>query len=52
MNISKWNYSNTESNNYGTNSIAVGMGYFTVYFSYNTVVAFSNGDGLVVSENN
>jgi hypothetical protein len=53
MNISKWNYMHGySSNNYGAHSIAMAVGSLTLYFSYNTVVAFSDGADLVVSVNN
>lgn len=40
LSVRKWNYGNYSSDNYGANSIAVKMGTRTVYYSYDTVVAF------------
>jgi hypothetical protein len=52
MNIRKWNYMNGySSNNYGAHSIAISLGNLTVWFSYDTIVAFMDGHGKVVSEN-
>ena len=48
LNIKKWNYGNYSSNNYGAHSLAFQLGDVTVYFSYETPVAFSApGHGLV-----
>lgn len=49
--IKKWNYGNY-SNNYGAHCIAIDVGSLTLYFSYDTVVAFTDDSGLVISENN
>ena len=52
MNVSKGNYGQYSSSNYGANSIYIYVGSLKIYFSYDTVVAFSNGwSNLVVSEN-
>ena len=52
LNIKKWNYGNYSSNNYGAHSLAFQLGDITVYFSYETPVAFeAPGHGLVVREN-
>jgi len=52
LNIKKWNYGNYSSNNYGAHSLAFQLGDVTVYFSYETPVAFSApGHGLVVRKN-
>ena len=52
LNIKKWNYGNYSSNNYGAHSLAFQLGAVTVYFSYETPVAFSApGHGLVVRVN-
>ena len=52
LNIKKWNYGNYSSNNYGAHSLAFQLGAVTVYFSYETPVAFeAPGHGLVVREN-
>jgi hypothetical protein len=52
LNIKKWNYGDYSSTNYGTHSLAFQLGDVTVYFSYETPVAFSApGHGLVVREN-
>lgn len=40
LNVKKWNYGDYSSSNYGANSIAIRMGTRTVYYSYDTVVAF------------
>jgi len=49
INISSYgNY----SNNYGTNSMRVTIGSLTLYFSYETVIAFRDGEnGLQVIQN-
>ena len=48
----KWSYMSSSNPNYGVNSVAVEFGPMVIYFSYDTVVAFSlPGEGLVVSEN-
>ena len=53
MNISKWNYMrNYSSDNYGAHSIAMNIGNVTLWWSYDTVIAFSTGYPVVVSENN
>ena len=50
LNIKKWNYGNRDSSS--TNSLAFQLGAVTVYFSYETPVAFkASGHGLVVREN-
>jgi hypothetical protein len=50
--VKTWNYGNYSSSNYGS-SRAVKVGTLTLYFSYETIIAFhSRKDGLVVSENN
>lgn len=49
--VSKWNYSNYSSGNYGAHTIAVSVGRLTLFFSYNTVVAFKDGFNFVISEN-
>ena len=47
-NVNKWNYGDYSSGNYGAHSMAIELGARTVYFSYDTVVAFrgknSNGE--------
>ena len=51
--IRKWNYGNYSSGNYGAHTIAIDIGNITLYFSYNTIVAFRSYEhGLVISENN
>ena len=40
LSVSKWNHGDYSSSNYGANSIAIRMGTRTVYYSYDTVVAF------------
>ena len=50
LNIKKWNYGNRDSSS--INSLAFQLGDVTVYFSYETPVAFkAPGHGLVVREN-
>ena len=52
MRVSKWNYGRYSSNNYGANTIAVGIAGATFFFSYNTVVAFYDPQkGRVACEN-
>ena len=51
VNVSKRTYGNY-SNNYGAHCIEISVGTLTLYFSYDTVVAFSDDFGLVISENN
>lgn len=47
LSVKKWNYGNYSSDNYGANSIAIEVGERTIYYSYNTCVAFKgkNSDG-------
>ena len=40
LTVEKWNYGNYSSDNYGANTIAIKMGKRTIYYSYDTVVAF------------
>lgn len=40
LDIKKWNYGNSSSNNYGANSLAIQFGTRQIYFSYDTVVSF------------
>ena len=40
LNVKKWNYGNYSSDNYGANSIAIELGSRTIYYSYDTIVAF------------
>lgn len=40
LSVKKWNYGCYSSDNYGANSIAIELGTRTVYYSYDTVVAF------------
>lgn len=53
LNVNKWNYGCYSSDNYGANSIAIELGTRTVYYSYNTVIAFkgynSKENTLIVS---
>ena len=51
MDISKRNYGQYSSSNYGAHSIQTRIGNVTLWFSYNTVVAFSDGYGRKVCEN-
>lgn len=50
VNVSKRTYGNY-SNNYGAHCIEITVGNLSLYFSYDTVVAFSDGSGLVISQN-
>ena len=49
--VSIQNYGNYSSGNYGAHTLQVSIGRLDFYFSYQTVVAFRNGSGLRVSEN-
>lgn len=50
--VRKWSYGHYESDNYGGHSMAVQIGNLTLYFSYDTVVAFQEeGHCLRVCEN-
>lgn len=40
LSVEKWNYGDYSSDNYGANSIAIRLGSRTIYYSYDTVVAF------------
>jgi len=51
MNVEKWNYMNYSSDNYGSHSQAIELGNLTIYFSYDTVVAFSEPGNLTCTEN-
>jgi hypothetical protein len=51
-NIRKWNYGQYTSDNYGAHTQAIQIGKLTLYFSYDTVVAFRHpSHGFVVSHN-
>ena len=41
LNVKKWNYGCYSSNNYGANCLAIQLGTRTIYYSYDTIVAFS-----------
>lgn len=49
--VRKWNYGEYSSRNYGAHSLAIQVGTLTLYFSYDTVVAYSICGEAVVSEN-
>ena len=52
MKVKKANYGNYSSNNYGANSIRLDVGSLSLWFSYDTVVAFQeDGNSCQVSEN-
>ena len=57
VSLNKYNYGSYSSDNYGANSICVQLGNKSIYYSYDTVVAFEgyNSKGvrfdLTVSEN-
>lgn len=40
LDVEKWNYGRYSSDNYGANSIAIRLGTRTVFYSYDTCVAF------------
>lgn len=48
LNVKKWNYGCYSSDNYGANSIAIELGSRTIYYSYDTIVAFrgTNSKGV------
>ena len=41
LQVKKWNYGNYSTDNYGAHSMALSLGDRTLYFSYETLVAFS-----------
>lgn len=45
------NYGNYSSDNYGAHTLQVEFDKFTLYYSYETIVAFADEKGLVCSEN-
>lgn len=49
--ISKRSYGNYSTSNYGAHCMVIDVGRVRLYFSYDTVVAFSDGCGLVICEN-
>ena len=50
--VNKWNYGKYSSDNYGSHSLAFNDKFNnTYYFSYDTLVAFTGNDGLVIREN-
>jgi hypothetical protein len=51
MLVDKWNYGQYSTGNYGAHTQAISMGSLFLYFSYDTVVAFSDGEGRRVCEN-
>ena len=52
MNISISGYGKYENENYGVNCLRVDIGMLSIFFSYDTVVAYHDiGHGLKVSEN-
>ena len=44
-------YGEYKSGNYGAHSLRVDIGTLSLYFSYETVIAFQDSDGLKVREN-
>ncbi len=44
-------YGEYSSSNYGAHTLTVGIGGMRFYYSYDTIVAFSDENGLHVSEN-
>jgi len=47
-----WNYGQYRSNNYGEHTVAVSVGGVDFFYSYKTLVAFSDDKTLVVHSNN
>jgi hypothetical protein len=46
------NYGQYSSDNYGAHTLKVNLGAITLYYSYETIIAYSdNQDGLIVREN-
>ena len=50
-NVNIRTYGEYSSENYGAHCLKVDIGCLRLWFSYQTVVAFSNGDGRKVREN-
>lgn len=46
-----YNYEQYDSDNYGVHSLAVTFDYFTLFYSYDTIIAFKDKDGFVMREN-
>jgi len=47
-----WNYGQYDSDNYGAHSLAVAFDVFTLYYSYDTIIAYKDrDDGFVMREN-
>lgn len=44
-------YGDYKSGNYGAHSLRVDIGTLSLYFSYETVIAFQDASGLVVRQN-
>ena len=57
VSLNKYNYGNYSSDNYGANSICIQLGAITIYYSYDTIVAFEGYNskgvyfGLTVCKN-
>jgi len=51
MDVEKWSYGEYKSKNYGVNTMALRVGTFEVFFSYNTVVAFRDDMQFVIRQN-
>lgn len=45
------NYGKYSSDNYGVHTLLVNLGEIELYYSYETIVAFADSNGLVCSEN-
>lgn len=45
------NYGQYASDNYGANSLMMSFEDFDIYFSYETIVAFRDANGLTIREN-
>ena len=51
--ITKGSYGNYSSSNYGAHSLVISIGKLSLWFSYDTVIAFEDGgQDIQVSENN
>jgi len=51
MNLRIRSYGEYSSNNYGAHSLVVDIGPLNLWFSYETIVGFSDGGGIKVCEN-
>jgi hypothetical protein len=51
MSINIFNYVKNTGKNYGCNSLCIEFPNLSVYFSYNTIIAFKTDNKLIVCEN-